>query len=670
MYSWPPILQNPHVFSSWQFSAFSLPPLQNSPNLEYYSLVSLQREPETLQASPQMRIYDESNPEKFIKESEDNIMKKFTKFLEKNPDKISKLSTSNIKISYNISSQNELNLSFDFEASNHQNQDSITFINAKNEEYIITKNADIKKLEEERQIILPYPDSGSPTSHIFTPQEVSMAIKNYVGMKGEIPTHNLIITTDENRKLSFEESHEEVDSGEYFVVKSINGNYNLKIGSTTKKALEKLVEEAQEERVKTCERALDFIYKEEKEVRTDEEKEVRTLTKLHLLDEYESAINKYLATLSKVTSEISDSDRIKLDSLQNELKLVQEKMKIEEESRLEQVALKLKVKEQSALIQENLEKKKIEDSNWQPTITSPTIENQNIVGNSSSALSLIESDPTSPNSPSALSKINDYLKYQEREQEEEMGKKIANKSLILLKTELMKIKIRDIVKSMIESPTSGTSNEEDYLKIQQEKENILYKILLAETAKDEKIKALLIDCLLENNTDKISRLKSLIFEKKILPTEVSSLDYVGENVIIKDLIIGEGLKLLNNYNKIGREFRYAVINEEINKSNAIGENLDLAQNALNQFIEKTGITIATLQSEETKKNVQENLKMQRMNEAQIRASSFALELGINNSDPDFLKKLESAVERQNANQPPQPAPSSSSTPSKPPAHRR
>ena len=360
--SWPPILQNPHVFSSLQFPAFSLPSLRNSPNLEYYSLVPLQQEPETLQASPQMRIYDESNPNQYIEESEDNIMKKFTKFLEKNPDKISKLSTSNIIISYNISSQNELSLSFDFEASNRQNKDAVTFINTRNETHIITKNADIKKLEEERQIILTCSDSGSPTSHIFTPQEVSDAIKKYVEEKGKIPTHNLIITTDKNRKLSFKESSEEVQSDEYFVVKSINGNYNLEIGSTTKKALEKLVVEVQEDRVKACERALDFIYKEEKEVRTDEEKEVRTdeekevrtLTKLHLLDEYESAINKYLATLSKVTSEISDSDRIKLDSLQNELKLVQEKMKIEEESRLEQVALRLKVKEQSALIQENL----------------------------------------------------------------------------------------------------------------------------------------------------------------------------------------------------------------------------------------------------------------------------------------------------------------------------
>ncbi len=664
MYSWPPISQTQHVFYSCQIPPFSLPPLQNSPNLEYYSLVPLPREPKTLQTSPQMRIYDESNPNQYIEKNDDAIMKEFTKFLEENPNKISELSTSNIKVSYKISPQNELSLSFDFKASNRQNQDSITFVNSRGDQHKATKNTDIQYLE--KQIVLPYPDSESPTSHIFTPQEVSMAIKKYVKTKGEIPTHNLIITTDENRKLSFEESHEKVNSGEYFVVKSINGNYNLEIGSTTKKALEKLVEEVQEDRVKACERALDVIYKEEKDVRANEEKDVRTLTKLRLLDEYESAIIKYLATLSKVTSEISDSDRIKLDSLQNELKLIQKEDKIEE-SRLEQVALRLK--ENSALNQENLKVWRERDSDWKPTITSPTIENQNIVGTSFSALSLLESYPTGPNSPSALSKINDYLRDQEREQEEEMRKKIANKPLILLKTELMKIKIRDIVKSMIKSPTSETSNEENYLKIQQEKENILYKILLVETAKDEKIKALLIDCLLENNTDKISKLNSLIFEKKILPTEVSSLDYVGENVIIKDLIIGEGLKLLDNYKKIGREFSDAVVNEEINRSNAIGENLDLAQNALNQFIEKTGITIATLQSEETKKNVQENLKMQRMNEAEIRASSFALELGINNSDSDFLQRLESAIERQKANQP-QPAPSSPSTTSTPPALKR
>jgi hypothetical protein len=146
--SWQPTLQTPHVFSPWQFPAFSLPPLRNPTDLNLFSLVPLPREPEPLQKSSQMRIYNGSNPKKFIEESEDDIMKGFTKFLEKNPDKISELSTSNIIISYNISPQNELSLSFDFEASNRQNQDSITFINAENETHIITKNNDIKKLEE------------------------------------------------------------------------------------------------------------------------------------------------------------------------------------------------------------------------------------------------------------------------------------------------------------------------------------------------------------------------------------------------------------------------------------------------------------------------------------------------------------------------------------------
>ena len=215
--SWPPILQTPHVFYSCQIPAFSLPSLRNSPNLEYYSLVPLQQEPETLQASPQMRIYDESNPKKFIEESEDNIMKKFTKFLEKNPDKISKLSTSNIKISYKISPipnkkspQNELNelsLSFDFEPSNRQNQDSITFVNSRGDQHKATKNTDIQYLE--KQIVITSDDSPS-TSHFIIPNEVAIALKKYVKEAGEIPTHNLIICV-KNNEFFFEESQEAVD---------------------------------------------------------------------------------------------------------------------------------------------------------------------------------------------------------------------------------------------------------------------------------------------------------------------------------------------------------------------------------------------------------------------------------------------------------------------------
>ena len=248
MYSWPPKYPQPTLLiSNLQTGPYYL---QQQSLLSLYKLVPLQREPETLQTSPQMRIYDESNPNQYIEKSDDAIMKGFTKFLEENPDKISKLSTSNIKISYKILAGNNLSLSFDFEHSNRQNQDTITFINAIDETHIITKNADIKKLEEKRQIILPYSDSESPASHIFTPQEVSDAIKKYVKTKGKIPTHNLIITTDQDGNLSFEESSEKVKSGEYFVVKSTNGDTTLTIGNKTKEELTKIIKEAEEGRAK------------------------------------------------------------------------------------------------------------------------------------------------------------------------------------------------------------------------------------------------------------------------------------------------------------------------------------------------------------------------------------------------------------------------------------
>ena len=237
MYSWPP----PHLQQKF------LTTEQQQDPLRFYELVPLQREPETLQASPQMRIYDESNPNQYIEKSDDAIMKEFTKFLEENPSEISKISSSNIKISYEILAGNNLSLSFNFEPSNPQNKDAVTFINARNETHIITKNADIKKLEEKTQIILPYSDSESTkASHIFTPQEVSMAIKNYVGIKGKIPTHNLIITTDQDGNLSFEESSEEVKSGEYFVVKSTNEDTTLTIGTKTKDELTIIIKEAKE----------------------------------------------------------------------------------------------------------------------------------------------------------------------------------------------------------------------------------------------------------------------------------------------------------------------------------------------------------------------------------------------------------------------------------------
>ena len=146
--SWPPISQTPHVFSSWQFPAFSLPPLQNSPNLEYYSLVPLQQQ-SAIKTSPQMRIYDESNHNQYIEKSDDAIMKGFTKFLEENPDKISKLSNSNIIISYKILNGNNLSLSFDFIDSGKENQNhNLTFINGKDTKLVATKSKSILKMEE------------------------------------------------------------------------------------------------------------------------------------------------------------------------------------------------------------------------------------------------------------------------------------------------------------------------------------------------------------------------------------------------------------------------------------------------------------------------------------------------------------------------------------------
>ena len=104
--------------------------------------------------------------------------------------------------------------------------------------------------------------------------------------------------------------------------------------------------------------------------------------------------------------------------------------------------------------------------------------------------------------------------------------------------------------------------------------------------------------------------------------------------------------LLNNYNKIGLEFSDAVVNEEINRSNAIGENLDLAQNALNNFEEKTGITIATLQSEETRKNAQElpnkSSPSNAIDTIGVAVSTILEAKKINGSPVE----LESAIERQ------------------------
>jgi hypothetical protein len=101
---------------------------------------------------PQMRIYDESNPNQFIEKNEDDIMKKFTNFLEKNPKEAHKLLSSNVKISYNISQRNELSLSFKFEdktsnafASSDSSQ--ITFINQQNQQFKTQKSESIIKIE-------------------------------------------------------------------------------------------------------------------------------------------------------------------------------------------------------------------------------------------------------------------------------------------------------------------------------------------------------------------------------------------------------------------------------------------------------------------------------------------------------------------------------------------
>ena len=127
MYSLPPkypqpTLLIPNLQTGSYYLQQQLPPIQQQSLLSLYKLVPLQREPETLQTSPQMRIYDESNPNQYIEKSDDAIMKGFTKFLKQNPDKISKLSTSNIKISYKILNGNNLSLSFDFIDSDKENQ--------------------------------------------------------------------------------------------------------------------------------------------------------------------------------------------------------------------------------------------------------------------------------------------------------------------------------------------------------------------------------------------------------------------------------------------------------------------------------------------------------------------------------------------------------------------
>ena len=110
MYSWPP----PHLQQKF------LTTEQQQDPLRFYELVTL----------GQMQIYNESSPEVSIRKGKADIMKAFSEYLKNNKDKISELSTSNIEVSY----KTDFTLSFSFKPSDSQNQDSITFINAKNEE--------------------------------------------------------------------------------------------------------------------------------------------------------------------------------------------------------------------------------------------------------------------------------------------------------------------------------------------------------------------------------------------------------------------------------------------------------------------------------------------------------------------------------------------------------
>ena len=118
MYSWPLQLTQIHFPKNLQI----LPTThaQQQDPLRFYELVPL----------GQMQIYNESNPEVSIRKGKADIMTDFSEYLKNNKYKISELSTSNIEVSY----KTDFTLSFNFEPSNPQNQDAVTFINAKNEE--------------------------------------------------------------------------------------------------------------------------------------------------------------------------------------------------------------------------------------------------------------------------------------------------------------------------------------------------------------------------------------------------------------------------------------------------------------------------------------------------------------------------------------------------------
>ena len=702
--SWPPILQNPHVFSSLQIPPFSLPPLQNSPNLECYSLVPLQQEPETLQASPQMRIYDESNPKKFIEESEDNIMKKFTKFLEKNPDKISELSTSNIKISYNISPQNELSLSFDFEASNRQNQDSITFVNSRGGQHKATKNTDIQYLE--KQIVITSDDSPS-TSHFIIPNEVAIALKKYVKEAGEIPTHNLIICV-KNNEFFFEESQEAVDKVEdnqSFIVKLKNSNDTITIGKETRESLEKIVEEEKikihEEKIEIQQRALESINKIEYEDGEIEKKMVKALAKLKLMRGLEELILEYIEIAptkikdeSKPSSLLEQNEipdySVNLILLQSEINLLEEKCK--EDFIAHGRESTTRIPELSSKALEIIAQQYSDEESSLLKETSMQDELKRIANISPSALHLIETqEPTNLQPVSALSKINELLTkgeqyeyYQTLIQESENEsiydtKKFKSKPAgdLLLKTALVTAFTRDEIKEIKSMITSQLSLQEastpssikDSSREQQEEK--IYKILLVESKKDVNIKSLLTDFLLEDissedKKNKFSSLMQLLTEKIQSYAESPSLNSEDELKIIKDLKINFGLKLLDSYNKKRQEFEevnrntivsYSLdespseIRQNNNRQNNIRQNFDNAEIKLKNFEKNTGISRRDLQKE--KINRQEYL-----DSAIERAKAIADEFKIA-SYPEFSQKLEKAIERQKEKQP-QPNPNSPS----------
>lgn len=691
MYSWPPILQNPHVFSSLQFPAFSLPSLRNPPDLEYYSLVPLQREPETLQASPQMRIYDESNPKKFIEESEDNIMKKFTKFLEKNPDKISKLSTSNIKISYNISPQNELSLSFDFEPSNRQNQDSITFVNSRGDQHKATKNTDIQYLE--KQIVITSDDSPS-TSHFVVPDEVAIALKKYVKEAGEIPTHNLIICV-KNNEFFFEESQEAVDKvkdNQCFIVKLKNSNDTITIGKETRESLEKIVEERKiqicEEKIKIQKKALKSIDEIKYEDGEIERKMVHALTKLKLMKDLEELILEYIEIApTKIKDESKPSSLLEQNEipdysgnlilLQSEISLLEEKCK--EDFIAHGRESTTRIPELSSKALEIIAQQYSDEESSLLKKTSMQDELKRIANISPSALHLIEthSEPTNLQPVSALSKIkdlspngkqNEYYQTLIQESENESiydTKKIKSKPAgdLLLKTALVKAFTRDEIKEIKSMITSQLSLQEastppsieDSSREQQVEK--IYKILLVESKKDGNIKSLLTDFLLEDissedKKNKFSSLMPLLNQKIQSYTESPSLNSEDELKIIKDLKINFGLKLLDSYNKKMQEFeevnRNTIVSYSLYESpieirqNNIRDNFDNAETKLKNFEKNTGISRRDLQKEIKRPDP--------LDSAIERAKAIADEFKIA-SDRDFSQKLESAIERQKANQP-------------------